>query len=82
MAKELGERRITVNAIAPGAIATDFGNGLVRDDPATRRMLTEATPLGRVGEPDDIGATVAALLDDRMGWVNGQRIEITGGQSL
>lgn len=82
MAKELGERRITVNAIAPGAIATDFGNGLVRDDPATRRMLTEATPLGRVGEPDDIGAAVAALLDDRMGWVNGQRIEITGGQSL
>ncbi|MCQ8241655.1 SDR family NAD(P)-dependent oxidoreductase [Rhizosaccharibacter radicis] len=82
MAKELGHRRITVNAVAPGAIATDFGGGMVRDDAKVRQMLTEATPLGRVGEADDIGAAVAALLSDNMGWVNGQRIEITGGQSL
>ncbi|AOW46399.1 SDR family NAD(P)-dependent oxidoreductase [Acetobacter ascendens] len=82
MAKELGERRITVNAVAPGAIASDFGGGLVRDNSAVNKSLAEITPLGRVGQPDDIGAAVAALLSDNMHWVNGQRIEVTGGQSL
>ncbi|MFT9018129.1 SDR family NAD(P)-dependent oxidoreductase [Acetobacter malorum] len=82
MAKELGERRITVNAVAPGAIASDFGGGLVRDNAAVNTSLAEITPLGRVGQPDDIGAAVTALLSDNMGWVNGQRIEVTGGQSL
>lgn len=82
MAKELGERRITVNAVALGAIASDFGGGLVRDNAAVNTSLAEITPLGRVGRPDDIGAAVATLLSDNMGWVNGQRIEVTGGQSL
>ncbi|OUJ04837.1 SDR family NAD(P)-dependent oxidoreductase [Acetobacter malorum] len=82
MAKELGERRITVNAVAPGAIASDFGGGLVRDNAEVNNSLAEITPLGRVGQPDDIGAAVAALLSDNMQWVNGQRIEVTGGQSL
>lgn len=82
MAKELGVRRITVNAVAPGAIASDFGGGLVRDDAAVNKTLADITPLGRVGQPDDIGAAVATLLSDGMQWVNGQRIEITGGQSL
>lgn len=82
MAKELGERGITVNAIAPGAVASDFGGGLVRDDAAVNKSLADITPLGRVGQPDDIGAAVRALLSDDMHWVNGQRIEITGGQSL
>ncbi|NHN92117.1 SDR family NAD(P)-dependent oxidoreductase [Acetobacter sicerae] len=82
MAKELGERRITVNAVAPGAIASDFGGGLVRDNAEVNHSLAEITPLGRVGQPDDIGAAAAALLSDSMHWVNGQRIEVTGGQSL
>ncbi|MFT9164605.1 MAG: SDR family oxidoreductase [Komagataeibacter saccharivorans] len=82
MAKELGERGITVNAVAPGAVASDFGGGLVRDDAGINRSLAEITPLGRVGQPDDIGAAVRALLSDDMRWVNGQRIEVTGGQSL
>ncbi|MCP1246866.1 SDR family oxidoreductase [Acetobacter cerevisiae] len=82
MAKELGERRITVNAVAPGAIASDFGGGLVRDNAEVNNSLAEITPLGRVGQPDDIGSAVAALLSDNMRWVNGQRIEVTGGQSL
>lgn len=82
MAKELGERGITVNAVAPGAVASDFGGGLVRDDATVNKSLAEITPLGRVGQPDDIGAAVRALLSDDMGWVNGQRIEVTGGQSL
>ncbi|KXV66068.1 SDR family NAD(P)-dependent oxidoreductase [Gluconobacter oxydans] len=82
MAKELGERGITVNAVAPGAVASDFGGGLVRDDATVNKSLAEITPLGRVGQPDDIGAAVRALLSDDMRWVNGQRIEVTGGQSL
>lgn len=82
MAKELGERGITVNAVAPGAVASDFGGGLVRDDATVNKSLADITPLGRVGQPDDIGAAVRALLSDDMLWVNGQRIEVTGGQSL
>ncbi|EFG84703.1 SDR family oxidoreductase [Novacetimonas hansenii] len=82
MAKELGERGITVNAVAPGAVASDFGGGLVRDDATVNKSLADITPLGRVGQPDDIGAAVRALLSDDMRWVNGQRIEVTGGQSL
>lgn len=82
MAKELGARGITVNAVAPGAVASDFGGGLVRDDATINKSLAEITPLGRVGQPDDIGAAVRALLSDDMRWVNGQRIEVTGGQSL
>lgn len=82
MAKELGTRGITVNAVAPGAVASDFGAGLVRDDAAINKSLADITPLGRVGQPDDIGAAVHALLSDDMRWVNGQRIEVTGGQSL
>lgn len=82
MAKELGARGITVNAVAPGAVASDFGGGLVRDDATVNKSLAEITPLGRVGQPDDIGSAVRALLSDDMHWVNGQRIEVTGGQSL
>jgi NAD(P)-dependent dehydrogenase (short-subunit alcohol dehydrogenase family) len=82
MAKELGERGITVNAVAPGAVASDFGGGLVRDNATVNKSLADITPLGRVGQPDDIGAAVRALLSGDMRWVNGQRIEVTGGQSL
>ncbi|MFW7268245.1 SDR family NAD(P)-dependent oxidoreductase [Gluconacetobacter sp. Hr-1-5] len=82
MAKELGERGITVNAVAAGAVASDFGGGLVRDDAGINKSLADITPLGRVGQPDDIGAAIRALLSDDMRWVNGQRIEVTGGQSL
>ncbi|GBR01707.1 SDR family NAD(P)-dependent oxidoreductase [Acetobacter oeni] len=82
MAKELSARGITVNAVAPGAVASDFGGGLVRDDAGINKSLADITPLGRVGQPDDIGAAVRALLSDDMRWVNGQRIEVTGGQSL
>lgn len=54
-AKELGSRGITVNAVAPGAIATDFGGGLVRDNSQVNTYLAGVTALGRVGLPDDIG---------------------------
>ncbi len=79
LAKELGERRISVNTVAPGAIATDFGGGAVRDNPQVNGFVASQTALGRVGEADDIGALVAGLLSSAGGWVNGQRIEASGG---
>lgn len=82
MAKELGARRIAVNTLAPGAIETDFGGGYVRDTPQVKQRLADNTALGRVGLPDDIGGAVAALLDDGAGWINAQRIEVSGGQGI
>lgn len=79
MAKELGPRRITVNVVAPGAVETDFGGGAVRDNAQLNRAIASETSLGRVGLPSDIGGVVSSLLSDDMGWVNGQRIEVTGG---
>ena len=82
MAKELGARGIRVNVIAPGAIATDFGGGRVRDNAELNQMLAAQTALGRVGLPDDIGGALVALLSDGAGWINAQRIEASGGQML
>lgn len=82
LAAELGPRRIAVNTIAPGAIATDFGGGVVRDNAQVSGFIASQTALGRVGQPDDIGAAIAALLSDDMRWVNGQRIEAAGGFNL
>ncbi len=79
LAVELGERRIRVNSIAPGAIATDFGGGRVRDNAELNATIAGRTPLGRVGLPDDIGGMVSLLLSDEAGWLNGQRIEVAGG---
>lgn len=79
LAVELGARRISVNTLAPGAIETDFGGGMVRDNPAVNQMIAGQTPLGRVGLPDDIGGALALLLDDASAWINGQRIEASGG---
>lgn len=82
MAKEFGARGITVNAVAPGAIETDFGGGAVRDDPEINRRLAGITALGRVGVPDDIGPMIASLLGDANRWVTAQRIEASGGQAI
>jgi NAD(P)-dependent dehydrogenase (short-subunit alcohol dehydrogenase family) len=82
MALELGPRRITVNVVAPGATATDFSGGMVRDNPNVQAHLAQATALGRIGLPEDIGPVIASLLSDDLGWVNGQRIEAAGGVHL
>jgi NAD(P)-dependent dehydrogenase (short-subunit alcohol dehydrogenase family) len=82
MAKELGARRIAVNVVAPGAIATDFGGGLVRDNERVNAMIASNTALGRVGLPDDIGGVIASLLSPANAWINAQRIEASGGQML
>jgi NAD(P)-dependent dehydrogenase (short-subunit alcohol dehydrogenase family) len=82
LAKELGPRGIAVNTVAPGAIATDFSGGMVRDNPEVNRRVAEMTALGRAGQPDDIGPMIAALLSDDNRWINGQRIEVSGGMAL
>ena len=82
MATELGPRRIAANTIAPGAIETDFSGGAVRDNPEMNEMVASSTALGRAGLPEDIGGVVASLLSPEMHWVNAQRIEASGGQSL
>jgi NAD(P)-dependent dehydrogenase (short-subunit alcohol dehydrogenase family) len=82
LAKELGPRGIAVNAVAPGAIETDFSGGMVRDNPEVNRRVAEMTALGRAGQPDDIGPMIAALLSDDNRWINGQRIEVSGGMAL
>jgi len=81
-AKELAERGIRVNTLAPGAIATDFGGGAVRDNAELNRYLASVTALGRVGEPDDIGGAAAALMQPGAGWITGQRVEASGGMFL
>ncbi|WP_299449970.1 SDR family oxidoreductase [uncultured Pigmentiphaga sp.] len=82
LARELGPRRIAVNAIAPGAIETDFGGGAVRDNKALNDYVASLTAQGRAGLPDDIGAAVAALLRPDNGWMTGQRVEVSGGMLL
>jgi NAD(P)-dependent dehydrogenase (short-subunit alcohol dehydrogenase family) len=82
LAKELGARGIAVNTIAPGAIATDFGGGRVRDDAQLNAFVASQTALGRAGLPDDIGNAVAALLTEPGGWINAQRIEVSGGMFI
>jgi NAD(P)-dependent dehydrogenase (short-subunit alcohol dehydrogenase family) len=82
MAKELGFRGIAVNVVAPGAIETDFGGGLVRDNAQVNAFVASQTALGRVGKPDDVGGVVALLLAPANRWINGQRIEISGGVNL
>ncbi|WP_295212906.1 SDR family oxidoreductase [uncultured Chryseobacterium sp.] len=81
-AKELGARKIKSNVVAPGAIETDFGGGRTRDDEQVNAMVAGITALGRAGLPDDIGGVVAFLCTEDAGWINGQRIEASGGMFL
>lgn len=82
LAKELGSRGIAVNSVAPGAIETDFLGGAVRDTPDLNKGFADMTALGRVGVPDDIGPVIANLLSEDHRWINGQRIEVSGGQVI
>lgn len=79
LAKELGDRKIRVNTVAPGAIETDFGGGAIRDNKELNAMIANMTALGRVGLPDDIGSVVAFLCSEESKWINNQRIEVSGG---
>lgn len=82
MAKEFGARGIAANVVAPGAIETDFGGGVVRDNPEVNKFIASQTALGRVGVPEDIGGVIASLLSEDNAWINAQRIEASGGMFL
>ncbi|OAB81448.1 SDR family NAD(P)-dependent oxidoreductase [Cochleicola gelatinilyticus] len=79
LAKELAGRKITANSVAPGAVGTDFGGGENKNNETKRKNVANGTALGRMGEPEDIGGVVAFLCTAEAGWINGQRIEISGG---
>ena len=79
LAKELGVRGIRANVIAPGPVETDFNNAAIRNNPQFKTMLGNLSPLGRVGNADDIGSVVAFLCTNDAKWINGQRIEVSGG---
>ena len=82
LAAELGPRRIKANVVAPGAIATDFSGGHVRDNEQVNKMVSDMTALGRAGEPEDIGGVIAFLCTEEAGWINAQRLEVSGGMRL
>jgi NAD(P)-dependent dehydrogenase (short-subunit alcohol dehydrogenase family) len=79
MAKELGAKGIRANVVAPGPIETDFNGGAIRNNAQLKGMLSTMSPLGRVGNSDDIGGVVAFLCSEDAKWINGQRIEVSGG---
>ncbi|MER3373910.1 MAG: SDR family oxidoreductase [Allomuricauda sp.] len=81
-AKELGERKIRSNVVAPGAIETDFGGGTNKNDEGKRAAIANFTALGRVGIPSDIGGVVAFLCTEEAKWINAQRIEVSGGMMI
>ena len=70
---------ITVNAVAPGAIDNNFNKETFDKMPESKEMLTSLTNLGRVGKSEDLGGVVAFLCSEEAGWVNAQRIEVSGG---
>lgn len=79
LAKELGERGIGANVVAPGPVETDFNNAMIRSNPAIKERLSGLSPFGRVGAADDIGGVVAFLCTEEAKWINAQRIEVSGG---
>lgn len=79
LAKELGSKGIGANVVAPGPVETDFNNAMIRSNPQTKERLSALSPFGRVGAADDIGGVVAFLCTDAARWINGQRIEVSGG---
>ncbi len=82
LAKDAGARGITVNVVAPGPIETDFNNAAIRNNPSRKSAMASLTALGRVGQAEDIGGIIAFLCSDDSGWINGQRIEASGGMNL
>jgi NAD(P)-dependent dehydrogenase (short-subunit alcohol dehydrogenase family) len=82
IAKEYGARGIRANIVAPGPIETDFNNAAIRNNPQMKTFLSTLSPLGRVGAANDIGSVVAFLCSNDARWINGQRIEVSGGINI
>lgn len=82
LAKEYGTRGIRANTIAPGAIMTDFGGAHLRNSEEGQKQVSAITALGRPGVAEDIGAVVAFLCTEDARWIDGQRIEVSGGMQV
>src|ERR1700742_1810097 len=79
LAQEVASRGITVNAVAPGFVATAMTDKLSEQQ---KTKLTEAIPLGRIGKPEDVAAAVAYLASDEAGWVTGATLHVNGGMAM
>jgi 3-oxoacyl-[acyl-carrier protein] reductase len=79
MAKELGSRNITVNAVAPGYITTDMTNKL---NDEVKEQMKSSIPLGRLGTPDDVANLVCFLASDEAGYITGQTFNVDGGMVM
>lgn len=79
LAREIGGRGITVNAVAPGFIATDMTREL---DESQREAMLAAVPLGRLGEPEEVASLVAFLASDHAAYITGETIQINGGMHM
>jgi len=79
MAKELGSRNITVNAVAPGYITTDMTNEL---NDEVKEQMKSSIPLGRLGTPDDVANLACFLASDEAGYITGQTFNVDGGMVM
>ena len=79
LAKELASRNITVNVVAPGPVGTDMLNEL---DEERRSAIIDAVPLGRLGEPSEVAATISFLTSDAAGYITGAVIPVDGGLGM
>ena len=82
LAMELSGRGIRVNAISPGPTRTRIGDDAFERFPEVIDVLAAKTALGRIGEPDDVGLAIAALLGEEGRWITAQSIEVSGGFNL
>ncbi|AYF97997.1 SDR family NAD(P)-dependent oxidoreductase [Protaetiibacter intestinalis] len=82
LARELGERGIRVNTIAPGPTRTRLGGDAFEKYPEIIAPLAAKTVLGRIGEPEDIGRVIAFLVSPEAAWITGQDIQVSGGYAL
>jgi NAD(P)-dependent dehydrogenase (short-subunit alcohol dehydrogenase family) len=80
-ALELAPRKVRVNAVAPGLVVTPL-TAPAMDIPGIRESYLENTPLGRSGEPEEIGAVIRFLLSDDSAWITGETVDVNGGAHL
>lgn len=79
LAKELGSRNVTANAVAPGFITTDMTDGL---SDAVKEQMAKAIPLGRMGQAEDVANAVAFLVSDKASYITGQVLHVDGGMAM